>query len=312
MPILLRRASDCAEWISTLRSPGGAIPAGRSLVAGFLTGAPVLRWQQRILPNSLPSRRGSSYRISPAKWPGAYIPISQQQLSFRCEAISNSIASTHDARFGYNPSDLTGIQDESQNQTLGQNDFSRTGIQTLRDTSFAASLASTISNSVVNEAKFNFGRRKATFDSQIPGAAIQIIGTAFLGSNPFSPVSRTEKRYQFADNLNYIYGNHTFKFGGDINFIDIGARFELNFPGLFNFGGVSGALAARFLDTAVPIAACTATPAPAFCTPPDITPVQSYGFGIPGVTSRLWQSEQHHQEPPARILRAGFVEKHQI
>jgi hypothetical protein len=71
-------------------------------------------------------------------------------------------------RFSYNPSDITGIQDESQNQTLGQNDFSRTGIQTIRDTTFAMNLASTLSNTVVNEARFQFGRRKATFDSQIP------------------------------------------------------------------------------------------------------------------------------------------------
>ena len=73
-------------------------------------------------------------------------------------------------RFGYNPSDLTGIQDESQNQTVGQNDFSRTGIQTLRDHLFVASLASTLSNSVVNEVTLQlWTRRKATFDSQIPG-----------------------------------------------------------------------------------------------------------------------------------------------
>ena len=58
-------------------------------------------------------------------------------------------------RFGYNPSDITGIQDESQNQTLGQNDFSRTGIQTLRDTTFVAKLDSTLSNTMVNEARFN-------------------------------------------------------------------------------------------------------------------------------------------------------------
>ena len=69
-------------------------------------------------------------------------------------------------RFGYNPSDITGIQVESQNQSLGQNDFSRTGIQTLRDTSFVTSLTSTLSNTVVNEARFNFGQRRATFSSQ--------------------------------------------------------------------------------------------------------------------------------------------------
>ena len=43
-------------------------------------------------------------------------------------------------RFGYNPGTVTGIQVESQNQSLGQNDFSRTGIQELKDTSFTAGL----------------------------------------------------------------------------------------------------------------------------------------------------------------------------
>ena len=36
-------------------------------------------------------------------------------------------------RLGYNPSDIRGIQVESQNQSLGQNDVSRTGVQLLRD-----------------------------------------------------------------------------------------------------------------------------------------------------------------------------------
>src|SRR5262244_2774159 len=60
-------------------------------------------------------------------------------------------------RFGYDPSKITGIQVESQNQSLGQNDFSRTGIQTLRDFSAVTTLTSTLSNSIVNEARFNFG-----------------------------------------------------------------------------------------------------------------------------------------------------------
>ncbi|HKQ53896.1 MAG TPA: TonB-dependent receptor, partial [Pyrinomonadaceae bacterium] len=170
-------------------------------------------------------------------------------------------------RFSYNPSDLTGIQDESQNQTLGQNDFSRTGIQTLRDTTFVTNLSSTLSSTVVNEARFQYGRRHATFDSQVPGVALQISGAAFIGSNPFSPVDRTEKRFQIADNVNWIIGNHTTKFGADINFIDIDAVFELNFPGLFNFG----TFALQPVITGLPASA------------PALTPVQSYGLGIPGV-----------------------------
>jgi hypothetical protein len=133
-------------------------------------------------------------------------PISEATTFFSVRGDHNFNARQHlTLRFGYNPSDLTGIQDESQNQTLGQNDFSRTGIQTLRDTSFVASLNTALSTTLVNDARFHFGRRHATFTSQVPGGpAIQISGAAFMGPNPFSPVDRTEKRYQITDNINWI------------------------------------------------------------------------------------------------------------
>jgi hypothetical protein len=169
-------------------------------------------------------------------------------------------------RFGYNPSEITGIQVESQNQSLGQNDFSRTGVQKLRDFSAVVTLTSTLSSQVVNEARFNFGERRATFKSQNGDAvASNISGTAFIGRELFSPVLRTETRYQWTDNLTLVTGNHTFKFGGDISFVRIPeALFELNFAGLFNFGGLSAS-----------------TLNPAFAGAPDFTPVQQYGLGFP-------------------------------
>ncbi len=270
--------------VSPLRSPGGAIPAGQ-IIGGrfFISGAPVPSLANNlILPNFITvNGEGAPIAFRPLNSLLRIFPISEATTYFSLRGDhqfnTNNIMTL---RLGYNPSQITGIQDESQNQTLGQNDFSRTGLQDLKDLSFVASLASTLSTTVVNEARFNFGRRKATFDSQIPGTAIQIIGTAFLGSNPFSPVDREEKRFQLTDNVNYIYGNHSFKFGADINFVDVKARFDLNFPGLFNFGGVAGSTINSFLPA---LPACAATPRPAFCTPPDISPVQSYGLGFPSV-----------------------------
>src|SRR4030095_4403367 len=118
----------------------------------------------------------------------------------------------------------------------GQNDYSRTGIQRLEDFSFGTSLTTVISSTTLNELYYNFGRRVAKFDSQVPSIAHQIAGVGFIGSNPFSPVDRSENRFQLRDNLTWATGDHVFKFGGDVNWIDIQARFELNFPGLFNFG----------------------------------------------------------------------------
>lgn len=168
-------------------------------------------------------------------------------------------------RIGYNPSLISGIQDESQNQVLGQNDYSRTGIQDIKDFSFGASLTSILTSRIVNELYYNFGRRKAKFDSQVPSVAHQIEGTGFVGSNPFSPVNRVEKRHQIRDNITWAKGDHTLKFGGDLNFISGQASFELNFPALFNFGQQ----ACGNLITG--------------CTGPAFSPVQAYGLGFPSV-----------------------------
>ncbi len=172
------------------------------------------------------------------------------------------------ARFSFNPSMLTGIQVESQNQSLGQNDFSRTGISDTQDYSVSAGLLSALTTNTLNEFKFQYGKRNTVFRSQNGDAvAFNISGAAFIGRELFSPVDRTENRYQIADNFNYVLGDHTFKFGGDFNYVEIpSAVFELNFAGLFNFGPfASGNLNSAFAQLGAP----------------DFTPVQSYGLGLP-------------------------------
>lgn len=259
--------------VSTLRSIGGAIPGG-TVIGGrfFISGAPVPTAANNAAGFTTVNSEGQPIGFRPLNSLARIFPISEATsfFSFRADHQINQ-SNQLTMRFGYNPSDLTGIQDESQNQVLGQNDFSRTGIQEIKDTSFVTSLTSTLSSRVVNEARFSFGHRDAKFDSQIPSTAIQIAGVAFIGSNPFSPVDRTERRFQLTDNISWLPGNHNFKFGADANFINVEAIFELNFPGLFNFGEVSGGtLAAGFIPN---------LPASA----PALTPVQAYGAGIPGV-----------------------------
>jgi hypothetical protein len=177
-------------------------------------------------------------------------------------------------RASYNPSRISGIQDESQNQTLGQNDYSRTGIQNLRDLSFGASWTRVMSHNLLNEMYYSFGRRAAKFDSQVPSVAHQIAGTGFIGSNPFSPVDRVEERNQIRDNVSWSTGRHSVKFGGDANWIDVNAKFELNFPGLFNF---SQQAASSFIP------GCDSVSLPAAQRCPAFTPIQAYGLGFPSV-----------------------------
>lgn len=243
---------------STLISPGGAITAGTVIGSRFfLSGAPV-----PLTRNS----DGQYIAFRPLNQLAKVFPISDATTysSFR---IDHAVDSNNQLsfRFSYNPSRISGIQDESQNQTLGQNDYSRTGIQDLKDTAFGASWTSILPRNMVNELYYNFGRRKAKFDSQIPSVALQIAGTGFIGSNPFSPVDRTEDRNQIRNNLNWVKGHHTMKFGADFNWINGDASFELNFPALFNFSqqSCSGLIAG--------------------CAGPAFTAIQAYGLGFPSV-----------------------------
>jgi hypothetical protein len=250
-----------------LSSPndGSGCPAISPITPGvigprfILSGAPV--------PSGTTSAAGQLIAFRPLTTLQTVFPITDR-TTFNSFRLDHLITTKHQLsfRFGYNPSTISGIQVESQNQSLGQNDFSRTGIQKLRDFAAVTTLTSTLSNSAINEARFNFGERRATFKSQNGDAvAFNISGTAFIGRELFSPVVRTETRYEFTDNVNLVAGHHNFKFGGDIAFVRIPeAIFELNFAGLFNFGGLSAA-----------------TLNPAFAGAPDFTPVQQYGLGFP-------------------------------
>jgi hypothetical protein len=252
---------------NSLGSPndGSVCPAISPILPGtvgqrfLITGAPV--------PVGTTNAAGQSIAFRPLTALQRVFPVTDRTNFFSVRGDHNFNANNQlTMRFGYNPSTITGIQVESQNQSLGQNDFSRTGIQTLKDYSFSAGLNSILSSSTANEFRFSYGKRNTTFRSQNPDAvAFNISGAAFIGRELFSPVDRTENRIQILDNFNYIVGSHTLKFGGDINFVSIpSARFELNFAGLFNFGD----FAATNLNAA-------------FAGAPAFTPVQSYGLGLP-------------------------------
>lgn len=232
-----------------------------------------------ILPGAIGSRfllSGTAVPVSDI----AFRPLNNLQRVFPITDRSHysSIRGDHNIddnnqlsiRFGYNVSDITGIQVESQNQSLGQNDFSRTGVSGITDVSFSTALNSALSGTTANEFRFTFGKRKANFKSQNGEAvAYNIAGAAFIGRELFSPVDRQENRFQLLDNFTWVKGNHTFKFGVDFNWVQIpAARFELNFAGLFNFGEFAATNLAAF-------------PTIGGISAPSFTPVQSYGLGLP-------------------------------
>ncbi len=180
------------------------------------------------------------------------------------------------------PSYQNGIQVNAQNQNFGQNAGSRTSEQRYLDQSGVAQHTITFSNTIVNETRFQYARRGLHYgySPQTVGTspvvavganvAVNIPGYAFFGREPFSTVDRIEERWEATDNLSWLLGSHSLKFGVDASVIRLLSSkpqiFELNYGGVYNFGAID----ASSLGSA-------------FAGLPAITAVQAYGLGIPQV-----------------------------
>lgn len=169
-------------------------------------------------------------------------------------------------RANVSPSTITGIEVNGENQTFGQNAFSRTSEQTYRDVAGLIQDTWTIGNNRINEFRFQYARRGLEyFYSRGPGGsdvAVNIPGFAFFGREPYSYIQRVEQRYQFTDNFSLTQGRHDMKFGVDVNYIPVEATFTVNYGGVYAFGSLDpGSFG--------------------FAGFPTLSPIQAYGLGIP-------------------------------
>jgi hypothetical protein len=117
-----------------------------------------------------------------------------------------------------------------------------------------------ISNHLTNEARFGYVRADVDFaarDSQVAAAGPVFSFTgAGLGQGidsvglPFVfPQSRLFNNYQIQDTLSYITGNHTFRFGADLNIQRSTQAIPFNSRGVLTFAGGGGFNAfANFVD----------------------------------------------------------------
>src|SRR5467141_408249 len=180
-------------------------------------------------------------------------------------------------RVGVSPSLVTGLPSTSQNQVFGQNSGSRAGYNQSRDLNFTFQHDTVVSGTDLNQFRMQIARRGLHFGfSQLPGGdqiAVNIPGFAYFGREPYSPVNRIERRFEFTDNFSFVRGKHNFKMGADANVIQLRSSkkqiFELDFGGDVNFGG----FAASTFGFPNSIPGVTALPG--------TTAMQSYGLGIP-------------------------------
>ncbi len=216
--------------------------------------------------------------------PGSYQTLASQEGNFPVFEgtslyslrLDQNLGTSHRLTFRANvsPSTVTGIEVSGQDQPFGQNAYSRTSQQTYRDVAGVFQDTWAIGNNKVNEFRFQYARRGLSYfyNTQIPGGsdpAVNIPGFAYFGREPYSYIQRVEQRYQFTNNFSWTVGHHNMKFGGDVNYLPITAIFTVNYGGVYDFGSFSSS-ALGFVS-------------PIPNTPfPDLSPVQSYGAGLPG------------------------------
>jgi hypothetical protein len=160
-------------------------------------------------------------------------PVNRDQDVFMAKG-DIQINSSNQLSLRFNRQNFTGVNNESTG-TLSVEEHS--GDSLARTTTFSGTLASTVSQQLVNEFRFQFARdaEPGEANSDLPEARIGTVTTGTtsvflnIGRNNFSPRETTIKRWQIVDNILYTTGRHNFKTGLDFNFDRI-----LNFfPGLF-------------------------------------------------------------------------------
>ena len=126
---------------------------------------------------------------------------------------------------------------------------------TNRSHNIIAGLTKTFSPTVTNNFVFNLSDfSNEIFPKTLDKPEIRILGSQLWksGTNYITPQTTYQERYQFRDDLTWVRGNHTFRFGGNYERTSINGRFAFAKPArirLFNVGNFQ--TEADFLNASV-------------------------------------------------------------
>jgi hypothetical protein len=117
--------------------------------------------------------------------------------------------------------------------------LSNNGTEGDNSNTVVGSLTTFFSSTVINEARGQYSKenrpRLANELSPLLAAGFGTFGTV-----SFLPTTESDYRVQLADNLTNIRGSHTFKFGGEYNFVKASQLFAQRQFGAFSFANLGG------------------------------------------------------------------------
>jgi hypothetical protein len=105
------------------------------------------------------------------------------------------------------------------------------------------SYTAAITNSLVDNFRFGFGRVNPAFNVNSPFPAgpevIFLDGTSNFGINSIIPQGRTQNTFQYADTVSWTHGRHTLKWGVDINRYQAPSFFDAEAQGIILFSSLA-------------------------------------------------------------------------
>ena len=168
---------------------------------------------------------------------------------------------------------------------------------TYRDYSTVVSWTHSFSGNLINQVRVGFSPNNSAVTAPPEPARTSVIisGLGGFGRGFGAPYIVNQDRYQFEDNLTWIQGNHTFKFGGSYRPVSYNFRNDLWFAGEYQFQ--SSALYPVTL--AVPAADRAAFVAAAGAAVPQLNPLQNFNFNLPliyrqGFNNPVWLGTGHY------------------
>ena len=160
--------------------------------------------------------------------------------------------------------------DPTTNNSLPTN-----GTEENRNNIFVGSLTSSISASWSNEFRGQFAREVRP---RTANAIVANINNAngIYGTRNFLPTTQFDRRIQFGDNITYINGSHTAKFGGEYSNILADQKFGFNQTGVWSFSGLT-----TNSNSSVPVTAGQN------CSTAGVVCVANSPVGTPGILQAL-------------------------
>ena len=168
---------------------------------------------------------------------------------------------------------------------------------TYRDYSTVATWIHTFGSNLINQMRGQFSPHNSAVTAPPEPARVSVLisGLAGFGRAFGAPYIVNQNRYQFEDNLTWLRGNHTFKFGMSYRPVNYTFRNDLWFAGEYQFQ--SSPLYPVTL--AVPAADRAAFIAAAGTSIPQLNPLQNFNLNLPfiyrqGFNNPTWQGTGHY------------------